>query len=1094
MTQVHNAIIRASAGSGKTFQLVRRYLRLLALGEAPEHIVAMTFTRKAAREFFERILQKLAELADDPSKAKGYLDELAVPGVALALLRKVIRAMDRLRLGTIDSFFASVTRCFPFELGLSGQAAIMPEEETLRARAEVMSALLVDITREGDGTALKEMLEAWKRATAGRELNRPTAYLDAWFNSLHDTYLESPGESFWGSREVIWPDRAASVWLEDPTLEKAVDRLQEMLDVSIFGKGAEAKWEQFFVEVRARRPGEPIKVNSALDYMLSEERLPIAHLPLLRQGGAKWAMFRKQPELGLPLGAALADVLDLLVGRELMCRVHRTQGRRSVVARFDAQYERRVRGRGRLAFADLTWLLAGRIHALRGKDDGDSQERWETMRRDWEYRLDGRFHHWLFDEFQDTSRRQWDVVASLVDEAASDPEGRRSFFAVGDLKQSLYLWRQAEPELFLDVETRYAKVRMEPQAPLVTSHRSCPEVLAMVNAVFNDGDLLAEKFPDAMRWWSFDAHDASEKTKKLAGHSALISAPEDKDTDAKESRDSLVTALIRRIAPLDRGLSCAVLVRSNDEAARLSAELRRRLHVEVVCESQVPVALDNPVTLALLSVFKLAVHPGDTSAEWHLRMSPLAGWIAAQGAPAVVRLGAEVRRSVARDGFLATSRLWAERLREGAGEWDAFSAQRLAQFFDIAAEFDDGGSRDVDAFLDFARAFRVRASERGRALQVMTVHKAKGLEFDVVIMPHLQNTALDQPLNPRDGESLLIQRDERGTLQWLLDKPPSLLCARDARLSTAVRQEKARLAYQGLCRLYVGMTRAIRALYLILPEKGNQRSEVDLLKCALATKPSIPWEIEDTIASCWHETGDRDWFEGIVDRTIVPSSKEPLHFQEKLGVLLRKAGKHLQRRAPSGEESFRIRGADLLSERREAARRFGTLVHELFEAVPWLDGLNESEIRGAWNLRGMDAEVGFDTAAARVLACLGSSDVRAWFELGGRPREAWCERSFDMLLDREWISGTFDRVVVERDAQGRATAATLLDFKTDAVPAPEDRIRRVEGYAPQMKLYIKAVCRLTGLPAEKVTAGFIFTTVGELHWLEHQGPPLKKNR
>jgi hypothetical protein len=290
------------------------------------------------------------------------------------------------------------------------------------------------------------------------------------------------------------------------------------------------------------------------------------------------------------------------------------------------------------------------------------------------------------------------------------------------------------------------------------------------------------------------------------------------------------------------------------------------------------------------------------------------------------------------------------------------------------------------------------------------------------------------------------------------------------------------------------MTRAIRALYLILPEKGNQRSEVDLLKSALATEKSVPWEIEGVAASCWHETGDRDWFAGIVDRSTVPSPQVSLHPQEKLGVLLRKAGKHLQRRAPSGEESFRIRGADLLSERREVARQYGTLVHELFAAVPWLDGLSEAEVRGAWNLHGLDARAGFDAAVPRVLSCLGSSEIRGWFELGGRMREAWCERGFDMLLDREWISGTFDRVVVELDAKGRPVAATILDFKTDAVPAPEDRISRVEGYAPQMRLYIKAVCRLTGLPPEKVKAGFIFTTVGELHWLDHQGPPLKKNR
>src|SRR6476469_578790 len=113
MIELNNAIIRASAGSGKTFQLVRRYLRLLALGEPPECVVAMTFTRNAAREFFELILQRLAELAENPAKAKGYVDELARPGAPMALLRTIIRSMDRLRLGTIDGFFASVTRCFP---------------------------------------------------------------------------------------------------------------------------------------------------------------------------------------------------------------------------------------------------------------------------------------------------------------------------------------------------------------------------------------------------------------------------------------------------------------------------------------------------------------------------------------------------------------------------------------------------------------------------------------------------------------------------------------------------------------------------------------------------------------------------------------------------------------------------------------------------------------------------------------------------------------------------------------------------------------------------------------------------------------------
>ncbi|MEY4483745.1 MAG: hypothetical protein RL693_1197, partial [Verrucomicrobiota bacterium] len=594
MSEMNNAIIRASAGSGKTYELVRRYLRLLALNEAPESIVAMTFTRKSAREFFERILQKLAELADNPAGAKDYVDELAQPGVALAQLRRVIHSMDRLRLGTIDSFFAAVARCFPFELGLSGQASIMPEDEAKQARDEVMSALIVEVTRGNNRQALSEMLEAWKRATAGKELNRPSDYLDKWFHDLHNLYMECSERERWGTREVVWPDKDSPAWMAEMDLKKAVEHLRDVLDVSLYCKVGQKKWEQFFTDALERRPGEPLGKSNAIAYMLDDER---GAFPLLREGRATWKLNKREPVLDHRTGNALADVLDILLGRELMCRAGRTQGRCDVIARFDHQYDRRVRSKGRLAFADLTWLLVGRIHALKACQAEEAQEQWLAMRQDWEYRLDSRFHHWLFDEFQDTSRRQWDVVGNLVDEAATDPEGRRSFFAVGDLKQSLYLWRQAEPELFLNIEARYKHTRMEECPPLTTSFRTCPSVLKMVNDVFSKSEVLTGSYPDAMRWWSFEDHLASDKTKKLSGHAALLLAPKDADVDSKASNDRVVTALIRSIAPLDRGLTCAILTRGNDEAQRLSAVLRHELNIEVVCESEVKVTLDNPVSL-----------------------------------------------------------------------------------------------------------------------------------------------------------------------------------------------------------------------------------------------------------------------------------------------------------------------------------------------------------------------------------------------------------------------------------------------------------------------------------------------------------------
>lgn len=1080
MREVNNAIIRASAGSGKTYELVRRYLRLLALDEAPESIVAMTFTRKSAREFFERILQKLAELAADPGSARGYVDELAQPGMALAQLRRVIHSMDRLRLGTIDSFFASVAHCFPFELGLAGQASIMPEDEAKQARDEVMGALIVEITRSNNKQALSEMLEAWKRATAGRELNRPSEYLDAWFRNLHNLYLECSDRERWGTRDVVWPDKTSAAWMAEADLKKAVEHLRDVLDVSLFTKAGVIKWEEFYTGALERRPGEPFGKKNPVEYMLDEKR---GDYKLLREGRAVWMMNGKKPMFDHRIGNALADVLDILMGRELMCRSERTQGKRDVVSRFDHQYDKRVRSKGKLAFADLTWLLVGRIHALNAGHDEDAREQWLSMRQDWEYRLDSRFHHWLFDEFQDTSRRQWDVVGNLVDEAATDPEGRRSFFAVGDLKQSLYMWRQAEPELFLDIEARYKNTRMEVCAPLITSFRTCPSVLNMVNDVFSKFEVLTNSYPDAMRWWSFENHLASDKTKKLSGHAALLGAPKDDGTDSKTINDGVVMALIHSIAPLDRGLTCAILTRNNDEAQRLSVVLRHQLNMEVVCESEVEVTLDNPVSLALLSVLQLAAHPHDRYAEWHLRMSPLSWWFEEHQANAIGNLGHTVRNELAKDGFLDVLNTWADHLKKEHGPWDTFSERRCSQILDLAADFDKTGSRDVDAFVALARNTKIRTTDQNKALQVMTIHKAKGLEFDVVIMPNLQSTALDQAPNNKDGESLLIERDEHGSIDWIIDKPASVFSERDATLSSVIKKDKARLAYQGLCRLYVGMTRAKRALYLIQPNTIKTRSEADLLNVALKVEKTASWEIGEITAECLYESGERDWFEN----EVMPSQGEISVADElsfvKLAACMPKDGRAMQRLAPSGEEQFVIKGNDLFAKRRESQRKHGLLVHRLFAELEWLEIDDENAIMEYWVAAGLSLEPGYIQAEESVLACLKVQDIRSYFQKTDRIQDVWRERGFDMVMEGQWVSGIFDRVMVERDTAGQAISAVILDFKTDAVSDDSSMQTRAQGYAPQLELYVQAVCRLTGLPPTKVRMGLIFTSRVQIYWL-----------
>jgi len=1071
MNALHNEIIRASAGTGKTHALVRRYLWLLARGAEPERIAAMTFTRRSAGEFFERILQELAGIAEHPEKAKGCVEEIT-GAVALTLLRKMLSRMDRLRLGTIDSFFATMAQCLPFELGLTGQAVLMDEEDTVQAREDVLDELLLAVTRMDRKEAIDELRESWKDASRGGEQGRPAETLLNWIGRLHDLFVECPEPARWGGLKTIWPEGNPKLDHAGLDLDAGVSKLESALDMAAFDKRAPEKWRTFFELVRGRRDADKI-AGTVIEYMLSDDRGAHEHL---RRGGVEWLMW-KRVVLEQKAGVALADVLDAIVGRALGVHSRRSAAQFGLLRLYESIYQRLVRARGRLVFSDLGWLLSGRLRAP-GMSDAAWLERRDELRAALEFRMDARYDHWLLDEFQDTSERQWEVLAPLLEEARQDAEERRSVFLVGDLKQSIYLWRQAEPELFKHVEHAWAGGRLRLH-PLNESHRSCREVLEMVNAIFLGANAEFERrFPGISSFWDYDEHRCSARVVDLKGHAAFLSAPANEDSEEDEAAGA-VSALIRKIDPLSRGLSCAVLVRTNKMARELGEDLRRRLGMEVITETEETVTVDNPATLMLLSLFQLAAHPGDSRAWGHLLMTPLRGKLLTE-VMTPGKLSARIRGTVAARGFLAVAREWVESLESALGKKDGFTARRLAQFFELAAEFDETGGRDVDAFLRLARERRIREDATGaQAIQVMTVHQSKGLQFDVVIMPELQGEALDNIARNR----LFVSRGRRGSVEWILDKPEQVVVQRDETLRAAQAQDKARQAFEGLCRLYVGVTRAKLGLYLVVAgEKAKAaNNEDDVLRGRLGTEPRGLYELEDATCDCLWETGAREWYE---THPVTPREPAAARVETpELGALLRAVNRPSVRRTPSGEETFRIKGAELLSPTRDRGRQLGTLVHDLFATVDWFDGDEKALVR-RWRDAGRDRAPGYEDAARLVLDSLSKPGVRAWFEHGDQEREAWTERRFDLLLAGEWVSGQLDRVVLDRDPPGKLARAVILDFKTDDVADAKGMRKRAEGYAPQLRLYREAVARLTGLAAGHIRCALVFTARAELCWLE----------
>ena len=796
MNGPRHEMILASAGAGKTYALTRRFVGLLAKGAEPERIVALTFTRKAAGEFFEQILRQLADAAVDPALARRLAGEIGAPGYQpadfLILLRRVVDVMSRLTLGTLDGFFARVVRSFPFELGLDGPFQIMEESVARGERRRVLRQMFAAAGRPD--AAQREFIESFKRATFGLEEKQLARVLDGFLSDHAETFLEAPTPAQWGDPGRIWP--AGNAWLAAAsTREAAAAALRQAFAAETLKDKQRARIEDFFAGLAEWQPGAPLP--KPVEYLVKNT---LAAWPELEEITIERTKVAPSSETRV----ALRAVIEGIAGAEITRRLEMTRGLFAVLRGYERHYHELVRRSGRLTFADVLRLLvpgAGAPLLSSGAMEGDR----ESARLAIDWRLDARYDHWLLDEFQDTSFAQWSVLRNLVDEVVQDPEERRTFFYVGDVKQSIFSWRGGDPRLFREIFSHYNAIEPDTIAEgrLDASWRSGPAVVAMVNRVFGNPDAMRHVVPEAVDRWAAEWREHATARPEIDGCTEWLTALDEGGRFAETLR------LLQEIDPLARGLEAAVLVRTNSTAATLAEYLRREGGMAAVAESDRPVAIDNPLTVAVLALLRAAAHPGDSLAHEHLNMTPLGACLSGLGLGSADALAGQVLAEIHADGFAGTVERWLRRLAPAIAG-DAFSQERGRMLVAAAAEFDLQGTREVAAFLEFAESYTVREIESAGAVRVMTVHKAKGLGFDLVILPDLEGRRLAER---RDG--LAIRKLEDRSIDWVVQLPGRIWVERDPVLAAQLAAEEADGAYENLCLLYVAMTRAKRAMYVI---------------------------------------------------------------------------------------------------------------------------------------------------------------------------------------------------------------------------------------------------------------------------------------
>lgn len=1077
---LQNEMILASAGAGKTYQLTDRYLGLMARGVDPERIIALTFTRKAAGEFFDSILVKLARAAASEAGAANLASSLQMAELTQsdfqAMLQKLTCRLHLLSLGTLDGFFASIIRSFPFEFGLGGGFEILDEHMIAQEKGRVYRKVF-QRTRTGKKEQL-DFLEAFKLATFGSEESTLLRDLNGFIDNYHEIFLSAPGAAQWGNPRTIWPDGCQ--WLDGdaaPEGELAAEAaaLSNVLDFEKMNQRQLARWEEFIEEIQSFSPGVPIPPASAIAYFLP--KLLDAYEEM-QMGEAAITVYKKQ-KLGEHECAVVSRIVRIIVGGEIANKLRQTRGIWKILDQYERAYNGLVRRRGKMTFFDLQLIL--------GNGECSEQERplltqrpgaQERLRID--YRLDTRYDHWLLDEFQDTSFLQWSVIENLIDEAVQDQSGQRSLFQVGDLKQAIYAWRGGDVTLFNDIRDHYNREGDEPriiERPLNDSWRSGPAVIEMVNAVFGNEEMLRYLFPhETVDRWRWGNHVSRHP--ELPGYACFVQPTSDAygatSDDQKERRMDLMLDMLREIDPPDRGLSCAILVQTNKAGHEVVDFIRANSDIPVSSESIVHIAEDNPANAALLDLLQFAAHPGDSFAWEHLMMTPFAEYLNASEWTKE-RLVEEVLQESNENGFENLITTWGQRLLRFVPELDAFSRCRIEMLASAASGFDATGSRNITEFISFARSYAIREQATGGVVQVMTIHKSKGLGFDVVLLPDLGGQALTVI---RRG--LAVHRDSERTVEWVMSLPQKAIAMADPQLNHYHKEKEAESAYEGLCTLYVAMTRAKKAMYVIADKTPKGKS---------APSANYPRLLEKTLGREGEEItfggssglaifqkGDRYWMDEV---SQVQTSGSPPAPTTEVGRIdfapSKRAARRLRRTTPSGSEEFVLSAAQLFSEKGSIARRLGAEVHALFEQIEWFSAETRNQLEAYARMHVISQE-----ALSEVLAALDVQEIVDLFMPPSDDAEVWRERPFEMVEDGEWFTGTIDRVVL---VPGKS--AQIIDFKTDAFMVGGDDMSsaiddRIASYAPQLALYRKVLARMINVPAESISCVLVFVKTGRV--------------
>ena len=1085
-----SVLVQAPAGSGKTTLLAQRYLRLLALVDSPERILALTFTRRAAQEMRERVLLALgaARLERCPAGMNRETWNLAAAASRHlnALNLDIERQPSRLRIETIDAFNAWLASQLPISAGAGSAFQVLAdsspcyEEAARRALAHeehgpfgaaVDRVLALDDQRWRQLVKLiAEMLKSrdrWLPLLAGRlraasalddvQLGRVRQHLDEDLQLLVARVLIRARDTLGVARIAALsrllqaaaqragaarPQLAA--WTDDGSpLRADTADLARWRGFAQFSLTAEGNIRKRLTKTEGFPPQCADKLPM-LDLLQELDRDPLARrllveiraLPAPAYSDDQWARVREVAQV-LVLAAAELD------------QVFREQGA-----------------------ADFPAVSLAALRAL-GPADAPT---------DLGLRLDYRLHHILVDEFQDTSSAQLELVRLLT--AGWQTGDGRSVFCVGDPMQSIYGFRQAEVRAFLELaEDGIGELRFEVQR-LRDNFRSAAQLVEWINACFSQ---VLPRIDDRDRGAiAFRPSTAAVADSPAAGAGVAL-----RGFASRAEEAAAVAAMIAAQLERHPQWRIAVLVRARSHAREIAAGLRARgIAFRAV---DIEPLQDRSIVRDILMLVSALLHLGDRTAWLALLRAPWAGISLAdllriaRGAPLVwdSLADAQVLRQLSDEGRVRCARLratlegafrvrndtstarWAERAWLALGGAScAGSPQDLALAAAAFARLRELEQRGLPDAAELSGSFADLYADHGAesAVEIMTIHKAKGLEFDMVVVP-----ALDRPVPRSRGQLLATHQFARtGRDGMVMAARPAVGADTDRLFDFLRHQLRDAAALEAQRLLYVACTRAKWQLCLtatVARPRGSLAAEEG------AAPETPPPRASSLLAVLWPVVGAHFAVTGSVPPQAQdagaprggPLWRVPTEWTPRLG-MGPQTGQAVSAPPTVREETPVFDWAG------ETARRVGILVHAELQAMDLAGGgieaitAREPHFRRWLASHGVPAER-LQDAAARVVEALAA--------VHRDPRGRWILQAAREDVREHALSGRVQggphrhgevmRVVFDRSFVDEQGVRWVIDYKTSQHVGgglEEFLDREVERYRAQLQRYAVLAKRL----------------------------------